>query len=861
MAAPTLWKMIEPVNAGATGGLQTVPQTIGLANGNILVVWEDTTNGGSDLIDVMGRLLDPEGVPIGPAFQVNRTIFVKDETGPKLVALPDGGFVMAYGSYDNNGGFIAVERYDNNATLPQSVASREIRHSTLTAWEITADTAGNYTVVYERVASHTINGNPVQSIDTFSVTYNNTSDPATNNVPRPERRAGNNSLNDNDELGGIASFANGHLVTFTRDLDEDFFGNDDWIARINITDPLSGAILRGPVDIAGEVFSASAFPKDIAVLKNGQFVVVYTELADYLPVLKMRIGASENGAIGSAIAIFSDQNARADDIFFAQVVGLQDGDFFVTWSTDEPDLNSVMHLWGQRFNADGSPDGARVVYDLDVARGGFADSRLSLTGDGRILLPYRNGAGEIVLQILDPRPAGEIHGDGTNEVITGRLGGTKIFGEGGNDMLYGQAGNDELEGGVGADTLDGGPGNDFYVLRDLAARQFGSFIFNTYDLVIEKLNEGVDTVIVQRAEFLDFGTAYSLAPNVENGIVAGSGNFDLGGNELRNRLIGNAFNNILTGGGDNDTLIGGGGQDTAAFSGARSAYDITRNPDGSLRVADLRSGSPDGTDMVSEVQGFLFSDRSTPYTIAELSTVRVNHAGGGHTDTVRDLAGQFVWSEYWITYDTQGRATAERLAYDDGRFTLYGWDAAGAATWSDYWINFDPQGRAVAERLNYDDGRFTDFAWDAANQATWSDYWINFDAQGRAVAERLTYDDGRFTDFAWDAAAQFVWSDYWIAYDAQGRAIAETLNYDDGSRTDYAWDAADTAVWSDYWINYDTLGRATQERLNYDDGRHTLYGWDPADQYDWSSYIYDYDAAGNLVHQRGVNDDGSTWLI
>jgi Ca2+-binding RTX toxin-like protein len=853
MAAPTLWKKIEPVNAGATAGSQTVPQTIALANGNILVVWEDTFQGGNEFpgIDVVGSLFDPEGTPLRTAFQVNLTSTDGNETGPQIVALPDGGFVMAYGGYNPaEGGFIAVDRY--NSSL-QPVSSRHIVDplyppiGSLTEWEITADSLGNYTVVYERMPAA-----GSSNIDIFSITYNNINDPTTNNVPRPERRAGPNSGNV-DDLGGIASFANGHVVTFTRQLDED----QAWgIARITITDPLSGAVIRPPTNIAGNFDDPTqAFPADVAVLADGRFVVLYTEREyGYPPVLKMRIGESETGAIGSGITIFSDFNAPYYAIIFAQVVGLEDGDFFVTWSPETPDGNLNVPLRGQRFNPDGSRDGSEILHNVHVAQAGFANSRLSLTGDGRILLTYRDSDGEIVLQILDPRPAGEIHGDGTNEVITGRLGASKIFGEGGNDTLLGQNGNDELDGGAGADTLDGGRGDDFYILRDLAARQFGSFFFTTYDLVIEKPNEGVDTVIVQRAEFLDFGTAYSLPPNVENGIVAGSGNFDLGGNELRNRLIGNAFNNILTGAGDNDTLIGGGGQDTAAFSGPRSAYDITRNPDGSLRVADLRSGSPDATDTVSEVQGFLFSDRSTPYTIAELSTVRVDNLGGGHTDTVRDLAGQFVWSEYWITYDAQGRATAERLAYDDGRFTLYGWDAADTATWSDYWINFDPQGRAVAERLNYDDGRFTEFAWDAANQATWSDYWINFDAQGRAVAERLNYDDGRFTDFAWDAAMQFVWSDYWIAYDAQGRAIAETLNYDDGSRTDYAWDAAGTAVWSDYWINYDTLGRATQERLNYDDGRHTLYGWDPADQYDWSSYIYDYDTQGQLVHQSVILD-------
>lgn len=68
-------KGLSPVNAGFTSGLQTVPQAIGLANGNILVLWEDTTQGGSQFpgIEVVGRLHDAEGVPLGPVFQGRST--------------------------------------------------------------------------------------------------------------------------------------------------------------------------------------------------------------------------------------------------------------------------------------------------------------------------------------------------------------------------------------------------------------------------------------------------------------------------------------------------------------------------------------------------------------------------------------------------------------------------------------------------------------------------------------------------------------------------------------------------------------------------------------------------------------------
>jgi hypothetical protein len=44
------------------------------------------------------------------------------------------------------------------------------------------------------------------------------------------------------------------------------------------------------------------------------------------------------------------------------------------------------------------------------------------------------------------------------------------------------------------------------------------------------------------------------------------------------------------------------------FSGARSEYEVTTNVEGSFHIADLRSGSPDGADDISNVQRFKFTD-------------------------------------------------------------------------------------------------------------------------------------------------------------------------------------------------------------------------------------------------------------
>ncbi|MDO8417606.1 MAG: VCBS domain-containing protein, partial [Agitococcus sp.] len=107
--------------------------------------------------------------------------------------------------------------------------------------------------------------------------------------------------------------------------------------------------------------------------------------------------------------------------------------------------------------------------------------------------------------------------------------------------VHGNSGNNRLDGGLGADTLSGGLGDDTYVID------------NEADLVIEKPNEGDDTVI----STID----YQLADNVENLTLVGSA-INAIGNDLNNILIANDGGNQLNGLAGDDTLIGGQGADT-----------------------------------------------------------------------------------------------------------------------------------------------------------------------------------------------------------------------------------------------------------------------------------------------------------
>ena len=125
--------------------------------------------------------------------------------------------------------------------------------------------------------------------------------------------------------------------------------------------------------------------------------------------------------------------------------------------------------------------------------------------------------------------------------ITGTDGDDSLNGTDGNDTLVGFSGNDTLDGGAGSDILIGGTGDDIYIVD------------NTNDTIIENANEGTDTI--------QSSVTYTIATNVENLTLTGTGAINGIGNAANNVITGNSANNTLNGGAGSDILIGGTGDD------------------------------------------------------------------------------------------------------------------------------------------------------------------------------------------------------------------------------------------------------------------------------------------------------------
>jgi Ca2+-binding RTX toxin-like protein len=217
---------------------------------------------------------------------------------------------------------------------------------------------------------------------------------------------------------------------------------------------------------------------------------------------------------------------------------------------------------GNDYMAGGTENDSYVVDSLgdiirEYADEGTDEAQIWISG---YTLPAHVEVGRLHVPAGTPLASMTLTGNELNNQLVGTDDTSdRLFGAAGNDNLTGLDGNDYLDGGTGADWMHGGRGDDTYVVDDLhtpTEPPFHTHFPRVYegDQVRELADEGNDTVLVSVS-------GYTLAANVENGIVNTLAGTTLSGNELANDLIGNGGADHLFGGAGIDHLFGNGAND------------------------------------------------------------------------------------------------------------------------------------------------------------------------------------------------------------------------------------------------------------------------------------------------------------
>jgi hypothetical protein len=156
--------IITPLKVGTeflvntyTYSYQGEPAIAALADGGYLVTWSSETQDG-DGYGVYAQRFDKDSVKVGKEFQVN-TYTYSYQSSPAIAALTDGGFLVTWLSNQNGDGYYDVyaQRYDKDSVkVGEEFLVNTYTKGSQDEQEIVALTDGGYLVTY---TSYNQNGN------------------------------------------------------------------------------------------------------------------------------------------------------------------------------------------------------------------------------------------------------------------------------------------------------------------------------------------------------------------------------------------------------------------------------------------------------------------------------------------------------------------------------------------------------------------------------------------------------------------------------------------------------------------------------------------------------------------------------
>lgn len=510
-----------------TGSSQSASSVATLTNGSYVVTWSSWPQDG-DGNGIYAQRYGANGIAQGNEFRVN-TYTTDDQSNPSITALTNGGFVVTWTSFGQDGSEEGIygQRYDAHGVAQGAEFRANIN-------DIEADQ------LWGPVIALTDGGFVVTWITDYRGIHGQRYD-AHGVAQGAEFHANIQNKVGAQSPSAAALTDGGFVVVWSAEFATGGIYGQHYDAN---------GIAQGAEFLVNTGTSGGHLLTSVTGLAGGGFVVTWTSgsqdgyPSDYgIYGQRYDIGGVAQGAE------FRINTYTAYDQLNPSIAALTDGGFVVTWESQNQD-GSDLGIYSQRYNADGNVFSANPML---ISTAGNDTLTGTLSADDTVTYAEATAPVAVSLAIISQQDTSGAGLDTLTNIenLIGSSYNDRLTGDKKDNVLVGGTGDDALKGGSGADTLIGGLGNDHYSVE------------NVDDVIIENINEGTDNVSSR--------VTYSLIEGIENltltGTLAinGSGNIQaniITGNAAANELNGGAGKDILIGKAGNDTLNGGSGNDT-----------------------------------------------------------------------------------------------------------------------------------------------------------------------------------------------------------------------------------------------------------------------------------------------------------
>ncbi len=602
-----------------------------LDDGGYIVTWASRKS--SSAYAIYAQRYDAAGHKIGGQATIVGSMDYEGQ--PSVTALSDGGYVVAWQSFNNDGSLngIAAERFDPTGQMIDGLSP--VNTTTLghqVSPVVIGLDDGGFVVSWSGPETG-------GTLGVFAQRYD------AGDVPVSGEMNINIDIAGTQDAPAVAALGNnGYIIAWEGNEAGDY---DIYTQRYDGNNQAIGAQLVVNTTAVGDQLSP-----DITVLTGGDYLVTWLsdDGDDNYGIYARRYHADGTPA-EAEMRVAGFASANVSTVGAVAVSSLDDGGYVVVWQSDGTD-SSGYGIQGQRYDAADNALGPQFgintytqndQLDPDVAvlaGGGFVVSWTSMGQDG--------SAGGIYQKVF---------ADAASLV--------------GAQDLYGTAESDVLDGGGGGDRMYGGQGDDIYVVHGAS------------DTVFEYADQGYDTV--------EAYVSYTLGTNIEALVLMGSAPIGGTGNALDNTLAGNLGANYLDGGLGNDYLDGAAGNDVLyGNDGDDQLYGGDGNDtvngglgndvlDGGAGMDTLNGGGGndvmsggDLNDLVYASTGIDYADGGSGVDIYSAQTLFA-------AETINLATGKAVSTAGDITYlhgieNATGTVLADSLTGDSGANALMGGD-------------------------------------------------------------------------------------------------------------------------------------------------------------------------------------------